>query len=72
MGQYSKKLINRIIYLIIGFTAIVLILSGFDHSVPDSLIVGFYGLVGTELVNLARIKINKVKKGEKDDIQSDL
>ena len=72
MGQYSKRLIEKIVRLNVGFTIVVLVLSWFDHSVPDSLIVGFFGLFGWEFYNMQKIKTSKVKKGESDDIQSNL
>lgn len=67
MGKKLDKTLNLIIWANITFTAIVLLWSWFEHSVPDTLIVGWYGFWGWELMNMKAIKVSKIKKGETDE-----
>lgn len=52
------KLVDQIIIANILFTLAVLALNWFDHLVSDSLIVGWFGFWGIQLINMRRIKIN--------------
>lgn len=66
-----KKLKNRTkfvlcaVFNLIWFTVTVLVLTAFDKTVPDSLIVAWFGAWTVELALLAGIKIKgKEEHGE--------
>lgn len=65
--KYSKFMVTLIILLNIGFAAAVLFVNFKGGSVADSLIVAWYGFTATELWNMAKIKINKVKGENKNE-----
>ena len=55
------------IFMCILFTIVVMIMSGFDKSVPDVLITCFYALFGGEIVMCALVKIFKLKYNDKEE-----
>jgi len=52
------KLVDQIVIANILFPTVVLYLSWYDHVVPDSLIVSWFGFWGVQLINMRRIKVN--------------
>lgn len=68
-----RKLRKRDRYLIVsvaavvGFTVAALWLSHGDHSIPDSLIAGWFAFWATEIYHIAKITINGKKDGENNE-----
>lgn len=60
--RFSKKIVILIIVLNVLFTAAVFVAAFFSHTIPDSLIIAWFGFTTTELVALAGIAI----RGDKD------
>lgn len=52
------KLVDQIVIANIIFTICVLVLNWFDHLVSDSLIVGWFGFWGLQLINMRQIKVS--------------
>ena len=65
--KYSKFIVLAVIALNAAFAIAVLYLSFRNHTVPDSLIVAWFGFTTGELWALASIRKTKAKKGEKND-----
>lgn len=59
--DFSKPLVIAIVLTVLLYTAIVLLFSWHEKTVPDSLTYSFYAFFGTELFALAAIKVSKVK-----------
>ena len=67
MKKQLDKTLDLIIRANLVFTATVFLWSWFEHPVPDSLIIGWFGFWGWELMNMKSIKVSKIKKGETDE-----
>lgn len=55
--KFSKKIVVLVILLNIIFTVAVFYAAFFNHVIPDSLIIAWFGFTTTELVALAGIRI---------------
>jgi len=62
--QFSKVIVLFVIASVLLFTAICLYLFYVRGIEPSSLIVAFYSFMGAEVLGLATVKWQKIKRGE--------
>lgn len=62
-GSYSKFIVTLVVMLNVIFTAAVLYISLKGYNAPDSLIAAWFSFTTVELLSLAYIKNQKIKKG---------
>lgn len=60
--KFSTGVVILCILLNMAFTLGVFLAASYDHIIPDSLIIAFFGFTSGELWMLASIKKAKVKK----------
>lgn len=66
MQRFSKKIVALVILLNVAFTGAVLYLYLRNCSVPDSLIIAFFGFTTGELWFLSGVTREKLKGGGLD------
>lgn len=71
MKNYSKVIVLLVILLNVGFTAGVFYVSLHMATIPDSLIVAWFGFTTGQLWFMAQIKKAKIRRLSKDDVQRD-
>lgn len=65
--KFSTGIVILCILLNMAFTLGVFLAASYDHVIPDSLIIAFFGFTSGELWMLASIKKAKVKKLRRRD-----